>query len=154
MRKVPRASRGGALPTVQAMIEFYPQIKLLHVGAVFASGSLFLLRGLAVQAGAAWGMATPVRYLSYGIDILLLTAALLLLALLPAAVFANGWLWVKIALLVVYVGLGTFALKRGRTAGVRLACFVSALAVFACMYLVARTHDPLGPLRMIQAGLQ
>jgi len=136
------------------MIEFYPQIKLLHVGAVFASGSLFLLRGLAVQAGAAWAMATPVRYLSYGIDILLLAAALLLLALLPAAVFANGWLWVKIALLVVYVGLGTFALKRGRTAGVRLACFAGALAVFACMYLVARTHDPLGPLRMIQAGLQ
>lgn len=142
------------MPPVQAMIEFYPQIKLLHVGAVFASGSLFLLRGLAVQAGAAWGMATPVRYLSYGIDILLLAAALLLLALLPAAVFANGWLWVKIALLVVYVGLGTFALKRGRTAGVRLACFAGALAVFACIYLVARTHDPLGPLRMIQAGLQ
>lgn len=136
------------------MIEFYPQIKQLHVGAVFASGLLFLLRGLAVQAGAAWGMAAPVRYLSYGIDILLLTAALVLLTLLPAAVFANGWLWVKITLLVVYVGLGTFALKRGRTARVRLTSYVSALAVFACMYVIARTHDPLGPLRLIQAGLQ
>jgi uncharacterized membrane protein SirB2 len=133
------------------MIEFYPQIKLLHVGAVFASGSLFLLRGLAVQAGAAWGMATTVRYLSYGIDILLLTAALLLLALLPAPVFANGWLWAKIALLVVYVGLGTFALKRGRTSRIRLICFVAALCVFACMYAIARTHDPLGPIRMLQA---
>lgn len=147
----PRTSRGGALPPVQAMIEFYPQIKLLHVGAVFASGSLFLLRGLAVQAGAAWGMATPVRYLSYGIDILLLTAALLLLALLPAAVFANGWLWVKIALLVVYVGLGTFALKRGRTPRIRLICFLAALGLFACMYVIARMHDPLGPIRLLQA---
>jgi len=136
------------------MIEFYPQIKLLHVGAVFASGSLFLLRGVAVQAGAAWGMAAPVRYLSYAIDIVLLTAALMLLTLLPAAVFANGWLWVKIALLVVYVGLGTFALKRGRTPGVRRACFVGALAVFACMYVIARSHDPLGPLHMIQEVLQ
>jgi len=135
------------------MLEFYPQIKALHVGAVFASGSLFLLRGLAVQADASWGMAAPVRYLSYGIDTVLLTAALMLLTLLPAAVFANGWLWVKIGLLVVYVGLGTFALKRGRTARVRLACYLSALAVFACMYLVARTHDPLGPLRMMQAAL-
>ena len=139
---------------IESMIEFYPQIKLLHVGAVFASGSLFLLRGLAVQAGASWGMATPVRYLSYGIDTVLLTAALLLLTLLPAAVFANGWLWVKVGLLVVYVGLGTFALKRGRTARVRVTSYVAALTVFACMYLVARTHDPLGPLRMIQAGLQ
>ena len=136
------------------MIEFYPQIKLLHVGAVFASGSLFLLRGLAVQAGAAWGMATPVRYLSYGIDILLLAAALLLLALLPAAVFANGWLWLKLALLVVYVGLGTFALKRGRTRTVRLRCFISALLVFAGMYVIARTHDPLGPARLLGGWIQ
>ena len=139
---------------VPAMVEFYPQIKLLHVGAVFASGTLFLLRGLAVQAGSAWGMAAPIRYLSYGIDTVLLTAAVMLLTLLPAAVFANGWLWVKITLLVVYVGLGTFALKRGRTARVRLTSYVSALAVFACMYVIARTHDPLGPLRLIQAGLQ
>ena len=139
---------------VPAMVEFYPQIKLLHVGAVFASGTLFLLRGLAVQAGAAWGMAAPIRYLSYGIDTVLLTASVMLLTLLPAAVFANGWLWVKITLVVVYVGLGTFALKRGRTARVRLTSYVSALAVFACMYVIARTHDPLGPLRLIQAGLQ
>lgn len=133
------------------MIEFYPYIKLVHVGAVFASGSLFLLRGLAVQGDMSWGMAAPVRYLSYGIDIVLLTAALMLLTMLPAAMFANGWLWLKLALLVAYVGLGSFALKRGRTAAIRLACFVSALCVFACMYAIARTHDPLGPVRMIEA---
>lgn len=131
------------------MIEFYPYIKLLHVGAVIASGSLFLLRGLAVQSGMTWAMAAPVRYLSYSIDIVLLTAALMLLAVLPAAVFANGWLWLKLTLLVVYVGLGTFALKRGRTPAIRLVCFLGALAVFACMYMIARTHDPLGPLRLI-----
>ena len=131
------------------MIEYYANIKLVHVAAVVASGSLFLLRGLAVQGGAAWAMARPVRYLSYSIDIVLLTAALMLLAVLPAAVFANGWLWLKLALLVVYVGLGTFALKRGRTRTVRLTCFVSALLVFAGMYVIARTHDPLGPLRLV-----
>jgi uncharacterized membrane protein SirB2 len=133
------------------MIEFYPHIKLVHVAAVVASGFLFLLRGLAVQGGAAWGMAMPVRYLSYSIDIVLLTAALMLLTMLPAAVFANGWLWLKLSLLVVYVGLGTFALKRGRTRTVRLTCFVSALLVYAGMYVIARTHDPLGPLRLIGA---
>ena len=135
----------------QAMIEFYPYIKLVHVGAVFASGSLFLLRGLAAQGGLSWVMAAPVRYLSYGIDIVLLTAALMLLTMLPAAVFANGWLWLKLALLVAYVVLGSFALKRGRTAPIRLTTFVSAIAVFGCMYVIARTHDPLGPVRMIEA---
>jgi hypothetical protein len=41
------------------MIEFYPQIKAVHVAAVIASGMLFLLRGSAVQLGAKWAMAAP-----------------------------------------------------------------------------------------------
>lgn len=131
------------------MIEFYPQVKLVHVAAVIASGALFLVRGSLVQAGVPWAMAAPVRYLSYTIDTILLAAALMLVAALPSEVFANGWLIVKVVLLFVYVGLGTFALKRGRTGTVRRACFVAALAVFGCMYVIARTRDPLGPIRII-----
>jgi uncharacterized membrane protein SirB2 len=115
------------------------------------SGSLFLLRGFAVQGGVAWGMAAPVRFLSYGVDIVLLTAAFMLLAILPSALFANGWLLAKLALLVGYVGLGTFALRRGRTARVRLVCFVGALLVYGCMFAIARAHDPLAPMRLLQA---
>lgn len=135
------------------MTELYPQIKLIHVVAVIVSGSLFLLRGLAVQGGFAWGMAAPVRFLSYGVDIVLLTAAFMLLAILPSALFANGWLLAKLALLIVYVGLGTFALRRGRTARVRLVCFIGSLLVFGCMFTIARAHDPLGPMRVLQAVL-
>ncbi len=128
------------------MLGFYPEIKWVHVTAVIASGSLFLLRGLALQAKARWPMAAPVRYLSYGIDTVLLAAALLLVAILPSAVYANGWLAAKLGLLVVYVGLGTFALKRGRTVAVRRATFVGALLVYGAMFSIARTHHPLGPL--------
>lgn len=127
------------------MFEFYPQIKWLHVAAVIASGSLFLLRGVAVQAQARWPMAAPVRYLSYGIDTVLLAAAVMLVVILPAALYANGWLTVKLVLLVIYIGLGTFALKRGRTPGIRLATFVGALAVYGSIIAVARAHHPLGP---------
>jgi uncharacterized membrane protein SirB2 len=133
------------------VIEFYPQIKLLHVAAVITSGSLFLLRGLVVQTGRQWAMAAPLRYLSYSIDTVLLTAALMLLTLLPGVVFANGWLAAKLSLLVLYVGLGTFALKRSRTRRMRLACFIGALAVYGTMLVIARTHDPLGPIRALFA---
>jgi len=135
------------------MIEFYPEIKSVHVAAVLASGALFLVRGLGVQGGGRWAMSAPIRYASYGIDTVLLTAALMLLTILPTALFANGWLAFKVALLVGYVGLGTYALKRGRTARTRLACFVAALAVYGSMYAIARTHDPLGPFRLLQASL-
>ena len=126
------------------MIEFYPQIKLVHVAAVLLSGGLFLLRGLAVQGGMRWGMATPVRFLSYGIDIVLLSAALMLVAVLPSAMFANGWLWVKLGLLVGYVVLGSFALKRGPTPAIRWTCFVAALVTYGAMFTIARAHHPLG----------
>lgn len=131
------------------MIEFYQQIKLVHVAAVVASGSVFLMRGLLVQAGRAWAMATPVRFLSYTIDTVLLAAAILLLMIVPAAAYENGWMAAKLVLLVIYVGLGTVALRRGRTQRIRLACFVAALIVYLSMLAIARTHHPLGPIRML-----
>ena len=139
------------------MLEYYAQVKAVHIFAVLCSGGLFLLRGLLLQAGAVaapgrLAMALPVRCLSYGIDSVLLTAALMLATMLPAATFANGWLTVKLLLLPVYVVLGTFALKRGRTPAARRACFVAALTVFACILAIARMHHPLGPWLLLSGG--
>lgn len=133
------------------MIEFYMPIKSVHVGAVLASGGLFALRGLLVLNGRAWAMSAPLRYLSYGIDTILLTAALMLATMLPRAVFANGWLALKLTLLVVYVLLGSFALKRGRSTRSHTIFFIAAITVYAFMYSVARTHQPLGWFFFFQA---
>lgn len=126
------------------MLAFYPEIRLTHIVAVLASGGLFLLRGLAVNLGARWAMAAPLRYLSYAIDTVLLTAALMLATILHQYPFVHGWLTVKVLLLIVYIVLGTFALKRGRTRGVRLVCWLAALVVYAYIISVARAHHPLG----------
>ena len=126
------------------MMEFYPQIKHAHIGLALLSGALFAVRGALLLAGLRWPNAAPVRYLSYTIDTALLTAAMMLLTILPGALYANGWLAMKLALLVVYVVLGVFALRRGRTRRARALCYVAALLVFAQMYFIARTHHPLG----------
>jgi uncharacterized membrane protein SirB2 len=126
------------------MIEFYPQIKGVHVAAVIASGMLFLLRGFAVQLGAKWAMAAPLRWLSYSIDTVLLTAALMLVTILHQYPFVHGWLTAKIVLLIVYVALGSFALKRGRTRAVRIWCWAAALLVYLFIVSIARAHSPLG----------
>ena len=131
------------------MIEFYPQIKLVHVAAVLLSGGLFLLRGITVIGGARWGMSAPARFLSYGIDIVLLSAALMLVAILPPAMFANGWLWAKLTLLVAYIALGSLALRRARSTRARLACFIAALVAFIAMYTIARAHHPLGGINYL-----
>lgn len=126
------------------MIEFYPQIKFAHVLCVVLSGSLFAVRGLLTLAGFALANHAVVRYLSYAIDTTLLTAALMLTTILHQYPFVNGWLTTKVLLLIAYIVLGVFALRRGRTRAVRAACYVAALAVFLFIVSVARMHDPRG----------
>ena len=118
----------------------------MHVAAVIASGVLFALRGMGVMAGARWPMFPPLRYLTYAVDTVLLTAALMLATILHQYPFVHAWLTVKVLLLVVYIVLGTFALKRGRTKRVRAACFVAAVLVYLFIASVARAHQPLGIL--------
>ena len=131
------------------MIEFYAQIKWVHVAAVICSGLLFALRGTAQLAGARWTMAAPLRYLSYLIDTTLLTAALMLATVLHQYPFVHGWLTAKVLLLIVYVVLGSYALKRGATPGVRARSYFAALLVYAFIISIARAHDPRGVFAML-----
>jgi uncharacterized membrane protein SirB2 len=55
-----------------------------------------------------------------------------------------AWLGTKIALLLLYIVLGTFALKRARTPRMRLVFYIASLLCFAYMLTVARAHHPLG----------
>ena len=126
------------------MIEFYSQIKLVHVVAVVASGSLFALRGLLLNLGYGWVMAAPIRWLSYAIDTVLLTAALMLTTIIQQYPFVDAWLTVKVVLLVLYIVLGFLAFWKTRTKAARLGCWLAALVVFGFIVSVARTHDPLG----------
>lgn len=126
------------------MIEFYPQIKQFHIFVALLSGSLFALRGAFLLGGARWPQTLPVKWLSYTVDTALLTAALMLLTILPGGMFANGWLAVKVALIVVYVVLGVFALKRAKTRRARFGFYLAALATFLGIYSIARAHHPLG----------
>ena len=53
--------------------------------------------------------------------------------------FVRVWLTVKVLLLVVYVMLGSLALKRGRSRGTRLACYV--------YQMIRRATDDVAPDR-------
>jgi uncharacterized membrane protein SirB2 len=125
------------------MLEYYPEIRLLHITAVFTSGSLFALRGMGLILDKQWPLAAPVRYLTYVVDTILLTAALMLTTILHQYPFVHGWLTIKVALLVVYIVLGIIAFRPGRTPAVRFGCWLSALLVYGFIISVARAHHPL-----------
>ncbi len=129
------------------MIQFYPQIKAVHVAMVVCTIALFALRGAGSLAGHKWPLWWPVRWASYAIDTTLLTAAMMLLVILPWGLFANGWLAMKVLLLVVYIVLAYMALRASRPVKVRLLLYAAALLVFAWIYSIARAHHPLGAIR-------
>ena len=116
------------------------------MAAAAASGTFFLARGLAVQLRARWPHAAPARYLSYLVDTVLLAAGVTLVTILPRAMFANGWLIVKLVFVALYIVLGTLALKRARTRTGKLLGLLGALATFALIVTIAVSHSPLGPL--------
>lgn len=95
-------------------------------------------------AGLPAANHVALRRLSVMIDSLLLAAAIVLTTIIHQYPFMQAWLTVKVVLLVVYIVLGIFALRRGRTRAIRGACFVAAIAVFLFIVSVAFTHSPLG----------
>lgn len=133
------------------MIEYYPQIKLVHVVCVLLSGGLFALRGTLMLMGSTRANSALLRYLSYTIDTTLLAAALMLVTILHLYPFVVAWLTLKIALIVVYIVLGAIALRRGRTPAIRRIAFGAALLVYAFVISIARAHHPLGVFALFLA---
>ena len=79
-----------------------------------------------------------------GIDTLLLSAGVTLWATLSLNPVHSPWLGTKLLLLVVYILLGSLALKRAPTPATRRLSFAAALCVYLFMASVAVTHHPLG----------
>jgi uncharacterized membrane protein SirB2 len=126
------------------MAAWFLQILWIHIGCVIASGSLFFTRGCMMLAGLPAANHPALRRISVIIDSLLLAAAIALTTIIHQYPFVQAWLTVKVVLLVVYIVLGVFALRRGRTRAVRTTCFIAAMLVFLFIVTVARTQNPIG----------
>ncbi|BBB69963.1 siroheme synthase [Undibacterium sp. YM2] len=115
----------------------YLAIKHLHLTCVGLSGSLFLLRGIWKMRDSAMLDKRWVKVLPHVIDTLLLASALTLAVLSGQYPFQQNWLTAKLFALILYIVLGTVALKRGKTPAIRTAAFIAAILVFAYIISVA-----------------
>jgi uncharacterized membrane protein SirB2 len=130
------------------MVVYYTEIKWLHICCVLLSGSLFALRGLMMLRGSQRANDKRLARLSYAIDTVLLTSAVLLTIIIHQYPLRQAWLTVKILLVVAYICLGVFALRLGKTRWSRAAYLVAALAVYGFIISVAVTHNPGGVFAM------
>jgi uncharacterized membrane protein SirB2 len=125
----------------------YLALKALHVGCVIMSYTLFLLRGVWMLRGSALLQRRWVKIVPHVVDTLLLTSAILLALTIRQYPFVSSWLTAKVIGLVIYIALGTIALKRGRTLTIRVWAWIAAQLVFFYIVAVAVTHTPAPFLR-------
>ncbi|MDZ7593194.1 MAG: SirB2 family protein [Thiobacillus sp.] len=121
---------------------YYSLIKNLHLATIALSLALFVLRGAWMIAASPLLQARWVRIVPHVIDTLLLASGIGLAVLIQQYPLVHGWLTAKLLALLIYIGLGTIALKRGKTKAQRIAAWIAALLVFGYMVVVAMAHDP------------
>lgn len=122
----------------------YPWLKLVHQITVVISISGFIWRGILMLRESPLLQHRAVRVLPHINDTALLASALGLAAMLSSWPIQQSWLTAKLAGLVVYVILGSLALKHGKTRPVRITAFLLALAAFGYIVSVALSRNPAG----------
>lgn len=133
-------------------MSLYSLLKHLHVTCVVLSGAGFLLRGILMWRESPLLQRRWMRILPHVNDSLLLVAAIALAIQLRQYPLVNDWLTAKVAGLVIYIVLGSVALKRGRTRHQRGLALAAAMAAFFYVVSVALTRNPWGALALIGAA--
>jgi uncharacterized membrane protein SirB2 len=120
-------------------MEYYLPVKNLHMAAVGLSIVFFIIRAYWSVTGSALLQLRPVRIVPHVVDSVLLVCGVILAVMIGPA---QPWILTKIVLLVAYIGVGTIAIKRGRTRTTRLVAALAAIAIFLYIVGVAIRHDP------------
>jgi uncharacterized membrane protein SirB2 len=121
----------------------YFALKHLHITCAILSGSFFALRGIWMLQSSPLLQRRWVRTLPHAVDTLLLGSAVWMVVISHQYPFVFSWVTAKVFALLVYIVLGSLALKRGRTRATRTAAFAAALAVFAYIVSVALSKNPI-----------
>jgi uncharacterized membrane protein SirB2 len=120
----------------------YLDLKTIHVTCVVVSYALFFIRGVWMMRDPALLAQRWVRIVPHVNDTVLLASAIAMLVTIRLNPFSTGWLTAKLLGLIAYIGLGMFALRRGRTKRTRVTAWLAAQAVFFYIVAVALTKSP------------
>ncbi|MBA1146733.1 SirB2 family protein [Ectothiorhodospiraceae bacterium WFHF3C12] len=118
----------------------YQLLKHVHLTTVAVTLVLFVLRGVWMMLDSPRLQRRWVKVLPHVNDTILLVSALwMAVGIWRYPMVFHGWITAKIVALLVYIVLGTVALKRGRSKTIRGAAFIGGLAVFA--YIVQTAYS-------------
>lgn len=117
-------------------------LKYIHITSVALSYSLFFARGIWMLRNSPLLQQRWVRIAPHAVDTVLLTSAIALAWQLGYSPLNQPWLAAKIIGLLLYIVIGSIALKRGKTRAARITAWLGAQAIFAYIVAVAITKNP------------
>ena len=124
------------------MQHYHLWFKHLHLTCIGLSGFFFILRVIWQQRHSPHLQQRWVKVMPHLIDTLLLLSGILLAINLQQYPLVTAWLTAKLFALLGYIVLGNMALKRGKTAHIRLMAALGAIAVFGYIIAVALSRSP------------
>ena len=118
----------------------YLLVKHLHMTMAYMSICLFIFRSILSVSESALLQHKLVKILPHIIDSLLLLFAVLLMLMIKQYPFADAWLTAKFIALLAYIIVGSIAIKRGKTALIRLWAGIFSVLIFTYIVGVAKAH--------------
>lgn len=116
-------------------------IKILHMSCALATITSFFVRGVWMLRDSPLLQARWVKLLPHVIDSVLLISGVALAVLTQQNPMVQHWLLAKIFLLLLYIILGSIALRYGRSKKQKILAWVTALAVVTMIVSIARSHQ-------------
>lgn len=113
----------------------------IHVASILLSLAGFIIRGVLMIFDSPALQSKAAKIAPHIIDTILLVSGIALVVTMGYYPWEQAWLAGKIILLLVYIVVGTMALKRGKTKQIRVVAWVLALGIFAVMLTMARTRQ-------------
>jgi uncharacterized membrane protein SirB2 len=112
----------------------------VHIATAILSIVGFVWRWqLALRESALLGNKV-LKIVPHIVDTILLVSGFWMCVLIDAYPFTRWWLTAKLLLLIVYIGLGTVAIKRAKNDRQRWVTGLAAVAVFAAIAVIAYSH--------------
>jgi uncharacterized membrane protein SirB2 len=118
----------------------YLTLKSVHIFCVSLTFLSFFIRGIWMIQNHPRLQQRWVKIVPHLIDSALLLSGISLVFTIHQYPFVNHWLTAKLLALLLYIILGSIALKRGKTKIIRLTAWISALGIFFYLVTVAITR--------------
>lgn len=114
----------------------------VHLLTIFISFAGFIIRGLWMLLDSDKLNQRWVKIVPHINDTFLLLSGIGLVLVTKIYPWQHPWLATKLMALIVYILLGTIAIKRGKTKNQKIIAWILAMLVFVYMLLVAKYHNP------------